>query len=534
MKKNKNFFLKKRESSENNYDNGESAIFEDDIFDDDFTLNRKITGDNFQTDSSSFSSSSSEEDFNDEPFNEYIRDDYDKQNDEDVELFKENKYRDRKVGNKNIHKRKMVSFSSPPVDAEPVVSVGLPSQSIMFAISTIMLMGMGLPVLLVFWFNAPPLDQHFLVLGVPYFRILFIFFITSAIMIYTSWFFLGGKQFTVIPVFLFTLFCCFPFIAGIRNDLTVIQAILELKIFFNWPFFLRPAYLFFQFLLPLGIVIYIFLQLRNLSGKERNSYAYICIALYLGIASVIGFSLLNRTNQPNIISYIAPHIISMGLFELDNTESSNLVLSNSVSVKSANSVIPEPPMAENRDLQLGTTEESVSTTPESVSMTSKSVSIPQSHIQPQELPVSKLSTYDSSDKSSDSANANSNADVVNSQLYLEQNLDALRVKSEHLLELVSKIESALETKYSEKSLDSAAKTPVIADDRSNGELEYVPDKTDNINNGEVTLEQVEKELQEISSRLELLRSVIARNQNREQDKINYKHSSLNNSERKVK
>ncbi|MBF0203839.1 MAG: hypothetical protein HQK67_05880 [Desulfamplus sp.] len=311
-KKNKKYSVGKRKYFKNNFDEDESEeLFEDKIFEDDFTNNRIIPENKLLK----------KEDFDDE-----IEDSKDIFEEDiltkDRESFADDILTKDRESFADDHNEYQKTFAKDHIKNNFVANrtynnknqMESKGQTIISAAAAILLMGVGIPVLLIFYLSSPPLDQDFFILGIYYSKILFTFFISAAIMVYTSFFFLRSRQFIVIPVFLLSLLCCFPFIAGLRSNLTVMQAILDLKLFSNWPFFLKPTYLFFEFLIPFGVIIYLFLQIKSIFSKKKHSYAYLCIALYLSIASSIGFSILTRTGQPNIASLIAPHIEATGIF----------------------------------------------------------------------------------------------------------------------------------------------------------------------------------------------------------------------------
>jgi len=186
-------------------------------------------------------------------------------------------------------------------------------QTILFAAACLMLLGIGFPVILIYYLKPTLPDQHLFILGVSYFKLVLISFLCSAIMAYSSFFFIRTRQAIIIPVFLFALFCCFPFIVGLKNELTLMETLLNQSFFSNWPFFLKPTYLFFELFIPMGIVIYLFLQLKNIIGRKKHSYAYLCIAAFLGITAFIGLSTLRQTGQPSLISFMMPRIKTMAL-----------------------------------------------------------------------------------------------------------------------------------------------------------------------------------------------------------------------------
>ena len=164
----------------------------------------------------------------------------------------------------------------------------------------LLLTGFAFPLLLVFLFKWPHPGQHLLIFGISYYKLLFIYFLTSALLIHASFFLLRARPLLVTVFFIVSLFCCFPFILGLRSNLTLYQTITGIAFFYGWPFFLNPAYVMIEFLLPAGVLIYLFLQIRNLFSIGARSYAFLCVAVYLSIATLLGLFGLNEARQPNI------------------------------------------------------------------------------------------------------------------------------------------------------------------------------------------------------------------------------------------
>ncbi|NVL90036.1 MAG: hypothetical protein HWN69_03425 [Desulfobacterales bacterium] len=174
-------------------------------------------------------------------------------------------------------------------------------QNLLFVMICFFLVGLAAPLLLVFLIKSPQPDQHILILGVSYYRLVFIFFLSAAIMVHASLFFLRANPLTIFVVFVLSLFCCFPLIVGLRNNFTLHQAIIGVP----WPFFLKPAYILIEFLLPVGIVIYLLLQIKSIFSKKSHTYVFFSAAVYLSITSSLGFSALIQAEEPNIVSALA-------------------------------------------------------------------------------------------------------------------------------------------------------------------------------------------------------------------------------------
>ena len=164
----------------------------------------------------------------------------------------------------------------------------------------LLLIGFAAPLLLVFLIKSPQPGEHLLIFGISYYKLLYFFLLTSAIMIHASLFLLRAKPLVILIFFVLALFCCLPFIVGVRNDLTLKEVILDIPFFADWPFFLNPAYVLIEFLIPIGVVIYLFLQIKNIFSKKTRSYAFLCIAIFLSMAALLGLLGLNEAKQPNI------------------------------------------------------------------------------------------------------------------------------------------------------------------------------------------------------------------------------------------
>lgn len=292
-------------------------------------------------------------------------------------------------------------------------------QTILFAAACLMLLGIGFPVILIYYLKSPLPDQHLFILGVSYFKLVLISFICSALMVYSSFFFMRTRPAIIIPVFLFALFCCFPFILGLKNELTLMETLLDQTFFSNWPFFLKPTYLFFELFIPLGIIIYLFLQLKNIIRGKKRSYAYFCIAAFLGITAFIGLSTFRQTGQPSLISFIMPRIKTMAL-------SSAAYIKNSLpgpDLSTSTGVVPA---------QRNNTPPAIEKQPGIDTFQKKSEQISE---HPTFLPLEdktepeKLSTTDPVPDES-----------VQISSTLEQNIESLRIQSDHILDIQKELQ----------------------------------------------------------------------------------------------
>lgn len=174
--------------------------------------------------------------------------------------------------------------------------------SLLFAMGCLLLLGLGIPVLLIYYIKSPPIDQLTPIMGISYSKLVYIYLVSAAIITYTSVLFLKAGPAIIFPVFAILLYCCFPFIMGLRNNLPLKEAIIDTPLLSHLPFFLKPAYLFFEFLIPAGVLTCLFLQMKNIFSKKIRSFAFLSLACFLGTATVLGFSILTRADIPNLVS----------------------------------------------------------------------------------------------------------------------------------------------------------------------------------------------------------------------------------------
>jgi len=164
----------------------------------------------------------------------------------------------------------------------------------------LLLAGFAFPLLLIFLIKWPHPGQHLFIFGVPYYKLLYIYFLTSALFIHASLFLLKARPLVVLLFFALSIFCCFPFILGLKNNLTLFQVISGIPFFYDWPFFLNPSYVMIEFLLPAGVLIYLSLQIKNFFAGSVRSYIFLFVAVYLAIAALLGLFGLNEAKLPNM------------------------------------------------------------------------------------------------------------------------------------------------------------------------------------------------------------------------------------------
>jgi len=198
----------------------------------------------------------------------------------------------------------------------------------------------AVPVFLIYFIKSPLPLQDVYIFGISYYNLVFIFLISAAGLIISLPFFFRFNLSFILAIFITSLFCCSPLIIGLKNDLTLQQAILHIPFFSSWPFFLRPLYIFVECLLPLGILIFLFLQIRSIFSKKPHSYATLGAASYLAAVAFIGFSGLLQAGQPNIMTalerygdiFFAPdkHLAGLKRLSENHTDRADKIQSSSV------------------------------------------------------------------------------------------------------------------------------------------------------------------------------------------------------------
>ncbi len=173
---------------------------------------------------------------------------------------------------------------------------------LLFAMGCLLLLGLGIPILLIYYIKSPPIDQLIPIMGISYSKLVYIFLVSTAIITYASVLFLRARPIIIFPVFVILLYCCFPFIVGLRNNLPIKEAIIDTPLLSHLPFFIKPAYLFFEFFIPTGILICLFLQIKNILSKKSTSFAFLSLACFLGTAAILGFSILTQAGIPNLVT----------------------------------------------------------------------------------------------------------------------------------------------------------------------------------------------------------------------------------------
>jgi len=161
---------------------------------------------------------------------------------------------------------------------------------------------LGLPVLWIY-FSAGPEDLKSLtVLTIPYLDLMHLFLLCAVVLIVSSLILIPVKPIFLAAFFLLSLFCSFPLIIGLRYSLGLSETVVAMDFFKSWPFFLYPTWALSQFLLPVGLLLFVFLYFRALFTKRNNLYAYLFSIALISGAVFLSISEMNRAGQPNLLS----------------------------------------------------------------------------------------------------------------------------------------------------------------------------------------------------------------------------------------
>ena len=183
--------------------------------------------------------------------------------------------------------------------------------------------GLAIPLVILFLTKSPQPDEHLIIFGLSYYKLVFILFLSSAIMVHASLFFIRAKPLIILFFFGLLVFCCFPFIFGLKKNLTLSQALVDIPFFADWPFYIQPGYVLIEFLIPLGIVVYLYLQIKKIFSKLPHNYAFLCIAAYLSVAAFLGLAGLAQARLPTIGSAFE-HLLNVNISQ----QSTDTVLQN--------------------------------------------------------------------------------------------------------------------------------------------------------------------------------------------------------------
>ena len=160
----------------------------------------------------------------------------------------------------------------------------------------------ALPTVLIYLFKAPPPLRDVAVFGLSYYKLLFLFNLSAVLLLVSAVLSLRAKLPVVATTLILALFSSTPLIIGLRQGLTMQQAMLEISFFAGWPFFLQPLYLLAVILLPAGVLLFATLQLRNLFSQQEHSFAFGGAALFLALACLFGQYEVSRAGQPTLMA----------------------------------------------------------------------------------------------------------------------------------------------------------------------------------------------------------------------------------------
>lgn len=162
----------------------------------------------------------------------------------------------------------------------------------------------ALPTVLIYLFKTPPPLQDVSVIGLSYYKLLFLFTLSAMALLLGTIVSLKAKLPVIATALILTLFCATPLIIGLRHELTMQQAMVQISFFAGWPFFLRPLYLLAIVLLPAGVLLFLALQLRNLFSQEEHTFAFGGAALFLAVAALFSQYELSRAGQPTLLTLL--------------------------------------------------------------------------------------------------------------------------------------------------------------------------------------------------------------------------------------
>ncbi|MCG8634107.1 MAG: hypothetical protein MI863_09785, partial [Desulfobacterales bacterium] len=153
---------------------------------------------------------------------------------------------------------------------------------------------LGLPVLWVHFTAPPEAASGISLLGIPYFDLVYVFLLSAVTLIVSTMVLVPLGTGSGLMLFIFSLFCAFPLVIGLRHHLEITQVLLSLEWFRTWPYFLHPAWLMSQVLFPAGILIFLFLYIRSLFYRKRHAMAFLTAVAMISGAAVLSGSEMAR------------------------------------------------------------------------------------------------------------------------------------------------------------------------------------------------------------------------------------------------
>ena len=159
-----------------------------------------------------------------------------------------------------------------------------------------------LPTVFIYLFKSPLPLQDVYTFGVSYYKLLFIFNLCAVMLVVSVVAFASSNYAVISATFIVSLFCSIPLIVGLRQDMTMQQAILDISFFSGWPFFIKPIFILTVLLLPAGVLFFVILQLKTVFSRQPHTYAFGGAALFLTITTFFSTYELSRAGQPTILT----------------------------------------------------------------------------------------------------------------------------------------------------------------------------------------------------------------------------------------
>ncbi|MBW2621982.1 MAG: hypothetical protein JRD68_03680 [Deltaproteobacteria bacterium] len=107
-----------------------------------------------------------------------------------------------------------------------------------------------------------------------------------------------------------------PVWALVENAATLAEVVEGPSLMETWPFYLRSGYLLMEVILPLGVLLLLVLQGKNLfRSHHKIHFGYLFWALFLVMASLIGFNGLEAQGRPSAVPF--GRVASFGMTETE-------------------------------------------------------------------------------------------------------------------------------------------------------------------------------------------------------------------------
>ncbi len=190
---------------------------------------------------------------------------------------------------------------SKPIRVSPSFFSG---QRILELILVLFCLAIVVPTLTIHLIKSPSLTNDVLVWGISYFMLFNIYLLGAVLLFIFAMLYLRVKTSIVVVTLVISLFCAIPAAVSLRQGLSLQEAILGFSFFSNWPYFLKPMYILAVVLLPIGSLIFLFLQIRSFFSQEKT-YAFFGAIIILAIASYLGSYQLTKSGQPTLLTLIS-------------------------------------------------------------------------------------------------------------------------------------------------------------------------------------------------------------------------------------